>query len=340
MATSVIECNCSSVGALGKVLLESSGDGSVPRTFTGSSKRVEFLYEKLGSVRDLQHTDAITGTTSKLITGVREKSYLVNGVLALQASPANLALFLPFMAGGAAGAEGTGTGLDVDADGKDRNYPLASVLPSFDLLIYKNASIHQFTNLVVAQWMLRGKTSNGGEGSDFIELILVLIGQQEIITQFGEASPWPASEPALPVTIAYTPYTFPEVKFFLNTVRLAHESLTIQVNNKIAVKFYDEIYPTCLRSTGRDVTINVKGPHTCSAFAKALAMNTTTGTAEVRMTTPKIVLFHTSFEIPFARTVFKTPHIENKDDIPLDISVQAYAGVGNDEITITNDSAV
>lgn len=331
-----ITCNCSAIGALGKLLIEPTG--TAPRTFTSSSKRLEYIYSTLGSKRALQYTNAITGSTSRLITGVRPKSYLVQGVIAVQPSPANLALLLPFILGGTAGAEGSGTGTDVDSDGNDRNYPLASVLPTFDALEYRENGIFQFTNLQVAQAILRGKTANGGEANEFMELLLVVVGEQEIITQDGDASPWPVSEPALPTTVPYLPYAFWETSFYMNDAAQDYEQITIIIDNQLSIKFYQSRYPTCIRSTGRIARIDVKMPFTCSGLEESLALNEAVGTAEFRMATPEgAVTFHTSIELPYARSTFETPVIKDKSDIPLEISIEGYSTAGNDELVVTND---
>lgn len=333
-----ISCNCSAVGALSKMLTEDAG--AAPRTFNSSSDRIEFLAETLGSMREIQHTNAITGTLSRSITGVRPHSYLVQGTIALQPSPSQLALWLPRIFGGTPGALGSGTGLDVDGDGKDRNYPLTNVLPKWDSLHYRENGIFQYTELQVAQAILRGKTSNGGEATEFMELILVVVGQQEIITQSGGASPWPVTEPALPSTIDFNPYAFWETKFLMNGTELDYEQFTMTVDNMLAIKFYNKQYPTCIRSTGRRIRMDARLPFTCTGLARSLTMNTTTGTAEFRMETPNPVQFHTSFRLPYARSTFKTPTAAGRQDIPLEISVEGFSSTGNDEMAITNDNEV
>lgn len=334
-----IVCNCSSIGQNGRLLIETTGTG--PRTFTGTSTRVEFLYETLGTKRNLQHTDSITGTTSRLITGVRPKSYLTQGVIALQASPSNLHLMLPFILGGTAGAVGSGLGIDVDADGNDRNYPLESILPTFDAMVYRESGIFQYTDLQVAQAILRGKTANGGEANDFMELLLVVIGQQEIITRFGDPSPWPAVEPALPITVDYLPYAFWESDFYLNNVKMPFEEFKLTVDNMLSIKFYDELFPTCIRSTGRKISMEGDLPFTCAALEETLDLYNAQGTAEFRMATPPTTpTFHSSFRLPFARAEWQTPTIRNKADLPFKVMVEGYASAGLDEMVTTNDNVI
>lgn len=332
-----IACNCSSIGQNGKLLIE--GSGVAPRTFTSGSKRVEFLYETLATKRDLMHTESITGTTSRLISGVRPKSYMTQGVIALQASPANLHIFLPYILGGAAGNLASGTTDDLDEDGNDRNYPLASVQPKFDALVYRESGIFQYTNLTVAQAMLRGRTTNGGEGSEFIELLLVVVGEQEIITQTGDASPWPVSEPAYGVSVDFLPYAFWELKLFLNETEVSFEEFKLTIDNQLAVKFYNEQYPTCVRSTGRRVSLEGTLPFTCDTLDESLSLYNTQGTAELQLLSPKDdPTFHAAFVLPYARNEFETPTNRNKADLPLKVNLLGFASAGNDELVVTNDA--
>lgn len=336
----VIQCNCSAIGALGKLLTETTGSGATPRTFTNTSDRIEFIYEKLGTTRIIQHTNAITGSVSRLKTGVREHSYLTQGVIAVQPSPAALELWLPRILGGTKGAAGSGNGTDIDSDGADRDFPLANILPTWDALVYRENGIFQYTNLQVAQAILRGRTSNGGEANEFMELILVVVGEQEIITEDGDASPWPGTEPALATGASSLPYAFWESEFYLNSTEVPYEEIALLIDNQLSVKFYNELYPTCIRSMGRVIKVDAKLPFTCTTLDEALSLNTTTGTAELLMKTPLgTPVFHSNFELPYVRSTFKTPVIEGKTDIPLELSLEAFANTGLDEMVVTNDAA-
>jgi hypothetical protein len=341
MATSTIACNCASIGALSKLLLETAGDGSVPRTFAETSKRLEFVYETLGTQRNLISNQAITGALGNRIYGVRKGSYLTQGMVAYQCSPATLHILLPLILGGAVGAEGSGLGEDVDSDGDDRNYPLANVIPSFDHLVYREAGIFQYTNLRVAQTIIRGKTANGSQdGNEFVELILVLVGEQELITETGDSSPWPATEPDLSTGASSIPYQFSETNPYLNDTLYDYDGFKLTIDNMLMVKFFQHLYPTCIRSTGRRVTLELDMPFNCGTLEEALALYNADGTAEIRMATPSdSVAYHTSFELPFARNAFKTPTTQGRDDIPLKLLIQGFDDEGNDNLQVTNDSA-
>jgi len=193
----------------------------------------------------------------------------------------------------------------------------------------------------VAQAIVRGKTSNGNsEGNEFVELLLVCVGEREIITETGDSSPWPGTEPVLPTGANTIPYQFSETDPYLNGTLYDYEDFKLTIDNMLMVKFFQHLYPTCIRSTGRNVNLEMKLPFTCETLGEALALYEDVGTAEIRMATPSDgVTFHTSFELPFARNAFHTPTTQGRDDIPIQMLIQGFDDEGNDNLVVTNDLA-
>jgi hypothetical protein len=334
-----IACNCVSIGALGKLLIETSGNGDTPRTFNSNSKRIEFIYETLGTERNIKHNNAITGFLGERLYGARQGSYVVQGVISLQMSPLQIGTILPLILGGTPGAAGSGLGVDVDSDGADINYPLANNTPTFDALVYREAGIFHYRNLRVAQAVIRGKAVSGGDQNEFIEMMLVCIGQDEIIIKQGQASPWPVSEPALPTTANALPYQFHELDLFLDSSKYNVESFTLTIDNNLMVKWFDEQFPGCIRSTGRTVSLELELPFTCAGLAEIEAMHNTDAPSELRFATPSSgVQFHTSIELPYSQADFITPTIQGRQDIPHRVRLKGFDNLGNDSLIVTNDA--
>jgi hypothetical protein len=137
------------------------------------------------------------------------------------------------------------------------------------------------------------------------------------------------------------PYAFYETDFFMNGIQVPFEEFKLTIDNMLAIKFYDALFPTCIRSTGRKIKMEGDLPFTCAALAESIDLNEGQGTAEFRMASPPTIpTFHTSFELPFARAEFETPTIRNKGDLPLKVNIEGFASVGNDEMVTTNDFTV
>lgn len=311
-----IACSCSALGSLGIMLTESTG--SAPRTFNNLSIRHEIIYENVGTNRKLEHTNAITGSLSLLSSGVREKSYLSQGTIAVQPSPLQLTTWLPRIFGGPL----TGT-----------NVVLADTLPTFDILVYRENGIFQYTNCVVAQAMLRGKTSNGGESTEFMELLINVIGNAELI----DAVAWPAPAPALITTLDALPYTFPDTTFDINAVEIEYEAFSMMVDNNLDVRFFNKRFAQCVRSTGRKIEIELQAPFTCSNLAAALALNATADDGEFVMASGAT---STTFTFPALRNTFTTPTIGGRQMIPLKFGLEAYATSATKEAVITHDATL
>lgn len=309
-----IACSCSSLGALGKLLTEEAG--TAPRTFSDTSIRHEFVYETLKTKRALQYTGAITGALSRFSRGVRESSYLSQGTIAVQPSPAQLTTWLPRIFGGPL----AGT-----------NVALSDNPPEFDCLVYRENGIFQYTDAVVAQAVLRGRTSNGGKSLEFMELLINVVGKAELIN----AVTWPSPEPALGATVDYLPYTFWESELTLNGIEVEYEAFTMVVNNNVDVRFYNKNVAQCIRATGRDIEMMVQAPFTCDNLTEALSLNTTQGTGQFKLESGNM---STTFDFPAIRNTFESPTIPGKQTVPLKFGLEAYSVAGNDEVTITHDA--
>lgn len=306
-----VACSCSAIGALGRLLTESSG--SAPRTFNNSSLRHEFVYETLGSDRRLQESQAINGFLAPLISTVREKAYIPQGAIALQASPVEFGRWIPRIFGTESGGE----------------YISNNLVP-FDVLIYRENGIFQVTDAVVAQAVIRGKTSENAESVEFIDLIVQLIGKEERI---GAPLAWPNPEPTLGTGVQNLPYTFWESDLTLNSDNLEFESFTMEVDNMVDFRMNNKRFPSCIRSMGRKITVEARLPFTCSGLAEALSLNTTTGNGALKFTTTGM---STEFVFRHLRNRFKTPTIPGRVNVPLDLILQAYTGNPNEGIVLIN----
>lgn len=313
---STIACNCTSIGSLSKMLTTETG--TAPRTFNATSNRHEFIFEKVGSKRAVSYTGGITGSLSRLASGVSRNSYIVQGTIALQASPSQLSIWLPRIFGGP--LAGTSVGL-------------SNTIPTFDILLYREAGIFQITDAVVAQALIRGRTTNGagGAAAEFIELIINVIGKQELLSGLT----WPSPEPALSTAVADLSYSFWESDFTLDSVDIPMDSFSFLVDNNMRVRFYNERYPTCIRSAGRDVKLDIESPFTCTTLAKSIAANEGSLVGQLKFTTTDM---STTFDFAAMRNTYTTPTVPGKSEIPLEFSLEAFKTASTNEVVITHDA--
>lgn len=300
---------------MGKLLTESSG--SAPRTFSSSSLFHEIIYESVGTKRPIGSTNSISGNAANMKSSVRAGAYVTQGVIAVQASPKELTRWLPRIFGG------TISGTTVS---------LSNTLPTFDVLVYRENGIYQYTDAVVAQAVLRGKTTGGGEQIDFMDFIIQIVGKQELIN----TATWPATDPTIAVTADNLPYTFYETTLTLNTLPVEYEEIAMVVNNNLDVKHYNKQYPSCIRMTNRQIELSIKAASTCDNLSTALSQNTATGSGVFSLTTTNM---STVFTFDSLRNAFETSTINGKVIFPQKLSIEAFSAAADGvNVAITHDA--
>lgn len=264
----------------------------------------------------LQTTNAVTGDVNALKTSVRPAPYMVQGQIAIQPSPKQLTTWLPRIFGAAISAG---------------SLTPTNTLPTFDCLVYRENGFFQYTDAVVAQAVIRGRTNNGGEGMQFMEMIVALAGKSELISGVT----WPDPEPALGTTAAFLPYTFWESTLELNSTEVPYEEFTMVVNNTLDVRFFNKQTPQCMRGTSRQIQLEVKVPFTCDNLDESLALNLADNDGTFTLESGNC---STVFTFPALRNNFETPTTPGRTMIPLKFDLMAFGpsdGVPN--VTITHD---
>jgi hypothetical protein len=224
----------------------------------------------------------------------------------MQASPIEFSRWIPRIFGAATGSD-----------------YVSNTLPEFDVIVYRENGIFRYTDAVVAQAVIRGKSGKTSESVEFIDLIVQLIAKSETITQEEDAAgDWPGTEPALGTTNAYAPYAFWESSLEVNNAEIEYDSFTMVVNNMVDYRLNNKQTPTCVRSMGRSIEIDFQLPFTCQAMGASLTLNTTALDTELNFNTTNM---HTRFTFPKSRTVFYTPTIPGKTYVPLKMKIKPYA---------------
>lgn len=304
---------CAAVGGFSQFAVQG---GSTPRTFGSGSEKYQILYENIGSERVLQGRSGITGTRSRWAGKVREHSYLVKGTIAMQCSPNDLTAWLPRIFGGpyAAGTPGT--------------VALADVLPDFDILVDRENGVFRYKNCQVAQAIIRGASSQGGEQEDLIELIMMVIGTEELTGQT-----WPSPGPSLSTLPVNLPYGFWEGDLTVDSVVLPYDQFSLAVNNHLMVRFRNSLTPSCIRPTDRSVNLSVEMPFTSASHAEALGANTSPVTGSLVFTHTATTSV-TEFQFPALRNIYTTPAIQGRGEIPLRMALEAFRTATDTEVVI------
>lgn len=304
---------CSAMGVVARMLVETGDDTAV---FDVNSERYALLAENLKANRILQGRNRITGDLSTYAANVRQHSYFVKGTVVLQPGPADLVNWLPRIMGAA---------------GSGNNYGLGSVFDDFAILFDKENAIFRIDNCRVNYAVFQSRSAEGEEPEELVTLALNIFGIAEEID--GET--WPNPAPGLTLTTPYLPYTHWEGVFTLAGDDTPFRRFALGINNNLRPMFYNGITPNCFRSRGRRVTLQTENPFTEATIDDAVSM-LTSGLAGVLTFTNGSV--STAFSMPHLRNSYESPSIAGKDEIPLELDLEAFATASNNEISVVNDS--
>lgn len=310
-----VACACSALGSQVRLLTESTGS-SAPRTFDSSSLQHEVVYETVGTKRKVAASGAVNGTGVDLASSVRPGSYLTQGVISIPPSPKELKRWLPRVFGGVVSGS---------------NVTVTNTLTPFDVLVYRENGIFHYTDAVVAQAVIRGKTSSGGDSVEFMDMLIQIVGKQELI----DVTAWPDPAPSLTYTADWLPYTFYESGLVLDSLAVEYDAISMVVNNNLDVKFYNQQYPSCIRLSKRTIELGIQAAFTCDNLATALEANTADITGAFDLTTTGMA---TTFTFSKLRNTFETPNMSGPGSFPQKINLQALAATANGiNVVITQD---
>jgi hypothetical protein len=288
------------MGHQGRLYVEPLGS---PHTFDSSSESYEFQNESLRAVKTLTNTNGIRGTRSAHVARTRTTQKSVQGTILFHPSPADFALWLPRIMGGAGPA-------------------LAETLPYFGVLVNRVTQTFEYEDCVVNRATIRG-TAGG-----LVECELDIIGKDENV---GTSAP----SVTLGVTAADEPYVFADLTCSLDATAREVFNFTLIIDNAIQQRFVNSLTATQLNATDRIITFSAECPYTgdeddlydVAEAGIAAVLTLTNGAVSTVFTMPGL-------QIPAESPVIRT----RNDEIRLVLNGTARRTSGSAELTVTNDA--
>lgn len=304
--------DCAALGSFARMLVQG---GSTPRTFSGSSERYAFIYETLGSRRSLQGRRRIVGTRDLYNRSLRPHSYVISGRIGLQPGPADLTNWLPRIFGG------TFSGSTLTP---------ADDIPSFDILVDRENDIWLYTNCRVASAIFTGAQHIGSEEEELVELALTIVAETETNGQS-----WPGSPPAVPNAATNVAYGHWEATVTLDSTARLQDSFVLSVDNDLYMAARGSLTPNCIRAGDRSIRLVTKNPFTSTTQALSLSMWAADLTGSLAFSSNNM---STTFTFPALRNAYSTPNATSKNEIPLDLRLEAARTSSDPVVTITHDA--
>ena len=235
---------CMSIGSAGKLAVQG---GTVPRTFNASSERYDFLYETLTQKQRRVGNRTIKGDLSDWRERNVEGASLVSGVIAFQGS---LSFFDKWQTRIVGNVDSTQN----NPDGDDIFWPGTS-LPSFDVLIYREAKTFHYKECYVNQCVIRGQNVPGEEEPEIIDVVVQIIGKES-----ADDASWPTPEPAIVSNDNGLPFVMGQSVLTAASASRQFDSFVLSINHNLIVKFRNSLKPVCIRPGGRSVRLQTNNP--------------------------------------------------------------------------------
>ena len=241
---------CMSIGSAGKLAVEDSG--SAPRTFNASSERYDFLYETMTKKQRRVGNRTIKGDLSDWEERNVEGASFCTGVVAFNANAQWFNNWMPRIIG-------TDTS-GVNADG-DPVYIPGTSLPSFDLLIYKEAKTFHFQDCYVNRCLIRGESAPSEEEPEVIDVVVQLIAKQRVTT-----TTWPNPEPAISYVEASRPFVMGHSTLTVGGTDYPFDKFTLSIDHNLITKFRNSLTLSCIRPGMRSVRLQTNNPFLTASF--------------------------------------------------------------------------
>lgn len=304
--------DCAALGVFSRMLVEG---GNTPRTFDVDSERYGFLYESIQSRRGLQGRRRIVGTRDLYSLALRPHSYVISGRIGLQPGPADLTNWLPRIFGG------TFSGSTLTP---------ADELPAFDILLDRENDIFRYSNCRVASAMFTGATRLGSEEEELIELVLTIVAETETN---GET--WPSPAPAISNVAANAPFIISETALSLGGNARLIDSFSLTIDNDIFMAARGSLTPNCIRAGDRQIRLVTRNPFVSAPHTQALSLWSAGGAGSLTFTNGGM---STAFAFPHLRNAYNTPNVGSKNEIPLELYLEAARTSSDAVVTITHDA--
>ena len=313
---------CMSIGSAAKLAVQG---GSTPRAFDDDSERYDFLYETLTYKQRRVGNRTIKGYLSNWSERNVEGASLVSGVIAFQGTQQWFANWYGRIVGE------TDSGLN-NADGDNIYYPGTS-LPSFDVMINREAKTFHYTECVVNRCMIRGQSAPSEEEPEIIDVVVQLIGKT-----VDDTATWPDPEPALGVTANDLPYVIGHSTLTAASASREFDAFVLTIDHGLITKFRNSLTLSCIRPGARMVRLQTNNPFLSATYGALHNTLSAPITGSLKLQRGDA---YTTFSFGKLDNMGEDPNVRGKTEIPHSLDFQALkaGATGVPEISITTHLA-
>jgi len=311
---------CGSFGINTKFGFAPSGTG-VDEDFVEATSREEILVENLNYSDSVVGGRGITGWMDSSSLKLRNGQRLVSGGLIMEIGPNQIAPWLAAIVGNTDAAI---------ADVRTTKEKWDAV--PFDLSLERDNVDHGYRYCVINRAVIRGRSNPDDQQGQIVQMALSFLGVVEEGITFPSALalaataqyPWLLGDAAL----TYGGETSPLISF------------DITVENTLKPLFRNRLTPGCFRSLGRKITMDFAVPYGADSYDEYMTDNTADAAAVLTFAPTNLPTavsdYSTIFTFPQTRRIAHNYSTASKDEIPLQMKVQAYVKGTSPAMTIKN----
>jgi hypothetical protein len=258
----------------------------------------------------------LRGTRSHVADDTRLGPYTVGGMLVLEPTPEDLAIWLPRILGGA------------PTDDVPKAYPLDETLPSFTLAIDRVAKVFTYAGCKVNRAVL------GGTQGGLLRLALDIVAQGESI---GAAGSFPTLSP-----VNTQPYIFSDLALTLAATSREVRQFSLSIDNALVTdRFMNSLTIVGAPEGDRMISLNTThawAPANTDLYAQALsgAVGTLTLTNALGGTPPSG--YQTIFNFATLQSPDRSPNVSGRQEVFLNLEMLARKVGGTEELQVTHDA--
>jgi len=287
--------------------------GTVPGAVT---EPFVFVSEAIAKRGVIAERSGLRGTRSRVADDTRIGPYTVGGLLVVEPTAEDLAIWLPRILGGAA------TG------GSPKTYPLDETLPSFALSIDRVAKVFTYAGCKVNRAVLSG--TQGG----LLRLALDVVAKSETV---GDAGTFPSLNPSVT-----QPYIFSDIALTLAATSREVRQFALTIDNALVTdRFMNSV--TIVGAPEGDRTISLNTTHAWAPANTDLYAQALSGAAGTLQLTNALggappTGYQTTFSFATLQTPDRSPNVAGRQEVFLNLEMIARKTSGTAELEVTHDS--
>lgn len=198
------------------------------------------------------------------------------------------------------------------------------------MLIDRENDIWLYTNCRVASAIFTAGQRLGSEEEELVELALTIVAETETNGQS-----WPGSPPAISDTAANAPYGHWETSLTLDSTATKQDNFVLSIDNDLYMAARGSLTPNCIRAGDRSIRLATKNPFTSTTQTAALSFWSGGLTGSLAFSSNNM---STTFAFPSLRNAYNTPNAQSKNEIPLELRLEAQRTASDPVVTITHDA--